>query len=60
MIICKQSILSPKVGQTQLIADKRICLPHISVGAKQGISGSIIIFGTSGAIVFGSSGKIRF
>ena len=60
MKICKASLIGPKIGQTQLIADRRICLPHINVGAVKGTSGVYIVYGSSGRIIYGSSGKIIY
>ncbi len=59
--ICLPNIVAgAKIGQTQLVPDKRICLSAMNVQPQIGDSGVIIIFGSSGAVVFGSSGKIKF
>lgn len=60
MRLCKQSIVQPRVGSDQLVADPRICQPHITAQVNVGRARIIITYGTWGAITYGSFGKIRY
>ncbi len=59
--ICLPNIVAgAKIGQTQLVPDKRICLSHMGVGMIKGDAGIIITYGTAGAITYGAAGKIVY
>lgn len=60
MRLCQQTIIQPRIGSTQLVADRRICQPHITAQPNVGGGGIIILYGTYGAITYGSFGKIRY
>ena len=58
--ICKPVIgVSPEIGEAQ-DTDSRICMAKIGVGPTIGESGVIILYGSSGAIDYGTSDEIIY